>query len=69
MKSRQRIKVLKLFRVYDHRGKKYNNNESLENLFEEYQSQGIRQMTSHLYESEKAFKRIRGGHRLKIKFI
>lgn len=68
MKSRQRIKILKLFRIYDRRGKKYNN-ESLENLFEEYQSRSIRRTTSHLYDSRKFLKKFRSGLKMKTRII
>lgn len=68
MKSRQRIKILKLFRIYDRRGKKYNN-EILENLFEEYQSRSIRRTISHLYDSRKSLKKYRSGLKMKAKII
>lgn len=66
MKSRQRIKVLKLYGVYDRRGKKYNN---LSPLYYFKDCQNIKRMTSNLYESEKFLKKFYSGRRMKIKKI
>lgn len=66
MKSRQKIKALKLIGVYDRRGKKYNN---LSPLYYYKDCQNLRRLTSLWYESEKSLKKLRSGHRLKVKEI
>lgn len=66
MKSRQKIKALKLIGVYDCRGKKYNN---LSPLYYYKDCQNLRRLTSLWYESEKSLKKLRSGHRLKVKEI
>lgn len=66
MKSRQKIKALKLIGAYDRRGKKYNN---LSPLYYFKDCQNIRRITSQWYSSKRLAKKVRSGHRLKIKFI
>ena len=68
MKSRQRIKVLKIYGVYDRRGKKYNG-KPLTYFFKDWRNQNLRHITSQWYSSEKSLKKFISGHRLKIKFI
>ena len=68
MKSRQKIKALKLYGVYDRREKKYID-KPLTYFFSDWRNQNLRHITSQWYNSEKFLKKFRSGHRLKIKFI
>lgn len=68
MKSRQKIKVLKIYQVYDRRGKKYND-KPLMYFFSDWRNQSLRPITSQWYSSKRLAKKVRSGHRLKIKFI
>ena len=68
MKSRQKIKALKLTRMYDRRGKKYND-KSLIYFFSEWQDQSLRHITSQCYESRKSLKKYRNGLKMKTKII
>lgn len=68
MKSRQKIKALKIYRVYDRRGKKYND-KPLMYFFSDWRNQSLRHITSQWYSSKRLAKKVRSGHRLKIKFI
>ena len=68
MKSRQRIKVLKIYGGYDRRGKKYND-KPLTYFFSDWRNQSLRHITSQWYSSKRLAKKVRSGHRLKIKFI
>lgn len=67
MKSRQRIKVLKIYGVYDRRGKKYND-KPLMYFFKDCKK-NLRQETSQWYESKKFLKKFYSGCRMKIKKI
>ena len=67
MKSRQRIKVLKIYGVYDRRGKKYND-KPLTYFFKDCK-RTLRQETSQWYWSKKFLKKLRSGRRMKIKEI
>lgn len=51
MNSRQRIKVLKIYGIYDRRGKKYNDKPL---VFYFAKGENLRQMTSLWYEYRKA---------------
>lgn len=68
MKSRQRIKALKIYGAYDRRGKKYND-KPLTYFFKDWRNQSLRHIASQWYSSKRFAKKIRSGHRLKIKFI
>ena len=67
MKSRQRIKVLKIYGVYDRRGKKCNN-KPLTYFFKDCKK-NLRQETSQWYWSKKFLKKLISGRRMKIKEI
>lgn len=66
MNSRQRIKVLKIYGVYDRRGKKYNN-KPLTYFFKDWKN--LRQETSQWYWSKKFLEKFRSGRKMKMKKI
>ena len=66
MNSRQRIKALKIYGIYDRRGKKYNDKPL---IYYFAKGENLRQITSLWYDSEKSLKKLRSGHRLKVKKI
>jgi len=68
MKSRQKIKVLKIIGEYDRRGKKYNG-KPLTYFLKDYQNQNLRHITRLWYESKKFLKKFRSGRKMKMKEI
>lgn len=68
MKSRQKIKALKLYGVYDRRGKKYND-KPLTYFFSDWRNQSIRHITSQWHDSERFLNKFRSGRKMKTKII
>ena len=67
MNSRQKIKALKIYGLYDRRGKKYNRIKPSVHFFPKLQT--LRGIMSIWYKSMKLFKNLRSGRRLKMKKI